>query len=43
MFIQMIAIAVIWESSIKGAALQYFVDVAKLSIERGFLVLRMYI
>ena len=30
------------ESSIKGFTLQYSVGVAKLSFERGFLVLRVY-
>ena len=33
---------VLREASIKGLALQQFVLVAKLSIERGFLVLRVY-
>ena len=31
-----------WESSIKGFTLQYSMGVAKRSIERGFLVLRVY-
>ena len=30
------------KSSIKGFTLQYSVGVAKLSVERGFLVLRVY-
>ena len=36
------AMAAFWESSINGLTLQCSVGVAKLSVERGFLVLRVY-
>ena len=39
MFVRIIAMAVCRESGMK---LQYSVGVAKLSVERGFLVLRVY-
>ena len=42
MCLRIIAMAVFRESSIKGLTLQYSVGVAKLSVERGFLVLRVY-
>ena len=31
-----------WESSIKGLTLQYSLGMAKLFVEQGFLVLRVY-
>ena len=42
MFVRIIVMAIFWESSIEGLTLQYSVDVAKLSIERSFLVLEVY-
>ena len=42
MCFRIIAMAVFRESSIKGLTLQYSVGVAKLSVERRFLVLRVY-
>ena len=40
--LRIIATAVFREASIKGLTLQYSVGVAKLSVERDFLVLRVY-
>ena len=42
-FVRIIAMAVFWESNTKATTLQYSVGVTKLSVERGFLVLRVYI
>ena len=41
-FVQIIMMAIFRESSIKRLTLQYSVSVAKLSVEHGFLVLRVY-
>ena len=38
-FVQIIMMAIFQESNIKRSTLQYSVSVAKLSVERGFLVL----
>ena len=42
MCLRIITMVVFWESSIKGLTLQYSVGVAELSVERDFLVLRVY-
>ena len=41
-FARIIAMAVFWESNTKATTLQYSVGVTKLSVERGFLILRVY-
>ena len=39
---QIIAMAVFWESNTEATTLRYSVGVTKLSVERGFLILRVY-
>ena len=43
MFVRIIVMAVFGESNTMATTLQYSVGVTELSVERGFLVLRVYI